>query len=63
MKKQFTEEQIIGFLREAEVGGPVKELELKRVRAHSVLAPSEALSGEAVFSSDKPNHHMVFFAY
>ena len=26
MKKRFTEEQIIGFLREAEVGLPVKEL-------------------------------------
>ncbi len=26
MKKRFTEEQIIGFLKEAEVGMPVKEL-------------------------------------
>jgi putative transposase len=26
MKKRFTEEQIIGFLREAEAGLPVKEL-------------------------------------
>ena len=26
MKKRFTEEQLIGFLREAEVGLPVKEL-------------------------------------
>ena len=26
MKKRFTDEQIIGFLREAEVGLPVKEL-------------------------------------
>ena len=26
MKKRFTEEQIIGFLREAEIGLPVKEL-------------------------------------
>ena len=26
MKKRFTEEQIIGFLREAEAGVPVKEL-------------------------------------
>jgi len=26
MKKRFTEEQIIGFLREAETGLPVKEL-------------------------------------
>jgi putative transposase len=26
MKKRFSEEQIIGFLREAEAGLPVKEL-------------------------------------
>lgn len=26
MKKRFTDEQIIGFLKEAEVGTPVKEL-------------------------------------
>lgn len=26
MKKRFTEEQIIGFLRQAEAGMPVKEL-------------------------------------
>ncbi len=26
MKKRFSEEQIIGFLREAEAGMPVKEL-------------------------------------
>jgi putative transposase len=26
VKKRFTEEQIIGFLREAEAGMPVKEL-------------------------------------
>lgn len=26
MKKRFTEEQIIGFLREAETGVPIKEL-------------------------------------
>ena len=26
MKKQYTEEQIIGFLREADAGLPIKEL-------------------------------------
>lgn len=26
MKKRFTEEQIIGFLRQAEIGMPIKEL-------------------------------------
>jgi len=26
MKKRYTEEQIIGFLKEAEAGAPVKEL-------------------------------------
>jgi len=26
MKKRFTEEQIMGFLREAEAGLPIKEL-------------------------------------
>lgn len=30
MKKRFTEEQIIGFLQEAESGVPVKELARKR---------------------------------
>lgn len=29
MKKRFTEEQIIGFLREAEAGMPVAELSRK----------------------------------
>lgn len=36
MKKRFTEEQIIGFLREADAGLPVKEL----CRKHGVSEPS-----------------------
>lgn len=36
MKKRFTEEQIIGFLREAEAGLPVKEL----CRKHGFSEPS-----------------------
>ncbi|GLQ40625.1 hypothetical protein GCM10007902_04740 [Dyella nitratireducens] len=34
MKKRFTEEQIIGFLREADAGVPVKEL----CRKHSMFS-------------------------
>ena len=36
MKKRFSEEQIIGFLREAEAGMPVKEL----CRKHGFSEPS-----------------------
>jgi len=36
MKKRFTEEQIIGFLREADAGLPVKEL----CRKHGFSEPS-----------------------
>ena len=40
MKKRFTEEQIIGFLREAEVGLPIKELETENSRLKKMLAES-----------------------
>lgn len=36
MKKRFSEEQIIGFLREADAGLPVKEL----CRKHGLSEPS-----------------------
>ena len=36
MKKRYTEEQIIGFLREADAGLPVKEL----CRKHGFSEPS-----------------------
>ena len=35
MKKRFTEEQIIGFLREAEAGMPVSEL-CRRITSYNV---------------------------
>jgi putative transposase len=37
MKKRYTEEQIIGFLREADAGLPVKEL----CRKHGFSEPSD----------------------
>ena len=38
MKKRFSEEQIIGFLREAEAGVAVKELEAENTRLKKLLA-------------------------
>ena len=38
MKKRFTEEQIIGFLREADRGVGVKELEAENARLKKILA-------------------------
>ena len=42
MKKRFSEEQIIGFLREAEAGLPVKEL----CRKHGFSEASYYLRGK-----------------
>jgi len=39
VKKRFSEEQIIGFLREADRGVPVKELSRKHGIAHVTLQP------------------------
>ena len=38
MKKRFTEAQIVGFLREADAGVPVKELEIENTRLKKLLA-------------------------
>ena len=43
MKKRFTEEQIIGFLREAEAGMPVKE---NRPRSSVRVTPTGVSSME-----------------
>ncbi len=42
MKKCFTEEQIIGFLREAEAGLPIKDLHRSRRSAITSDAASSA---------------------
>lgn len=39
MKKRFSEEQIIGFLREAEAGLPIKRLALPQALVSPRLAP------------------------
>ena len=41
MKKRFTEEQIIGFLREADAGLPVKEL-CRKLHDALTLPPSRS---------------------
>ena len=37
MEKRFSEEQIIGFLRDADRGVPIKELSRKHGIAHATL--------------------------
>jgi hypothetical protein len=47
MKKRFTEEQIIGFLREAEAGIPIAELCLNpHLRIHTHLKLLSELASE-----------------
>lgn len=36
-KSRFTEEQIIGFLKQAEVGMPIKDLPARRLQRRHVL--------------------------
>jgi putative transposase len=38
VKKRYTDEQIIGFLQEAEGGIPLKELETENARLKKLLA-------------------------
>jgi len=45
MKKRFTEQQIIGFLREAEVGLPVRELCRQHGFSEASYQPSRSLCG------------------
>ncbi len=40
MKKRYSEEQIIGFLREADASIPVEDLKLIRFRGHPILLES-----------------------
>ena len=44
MKRRYTEEQIIGFLREADAGLPVKEL----CRKHGFSEPSYSRTTKAM---------------
>jgi putative transposase len=39
LKKRYTEEQIIGFMREADAGLPVKELCRKQAAASQATTP------------------------
>ena len=51
MKKRFTEEQIIGFLREADRGVGVKELEAENARLKKLLVetlPENEVTKEAL---------------
>ena len=49
MKKRFTEAQIIGFLREAEAGLPVKDL----CRRHGFSEASYSLLAEQVWRDER----------
>jgi len=51
MKKRFSEEQIIGFLKEAEAGIPVKELCRKHVSVMPRFTPLRSKTPIIVFSN------------